>query len=93
MHDLAQSEVDGGRGLRLVLEAALGGNGTVADDLTDLCNVMVENERLAAMALVPEGAPRHSGSLPEGVQVWTRPQFVQAVANASFRNMRPHYET
>lgn len=89
--DLAKAEADKGAGLRLVVSTALGARGKLVESLAELAGAM-EASDVAVVTLVKEGADCEAMGLPAGVVVWTRPQFVQAVARSSFAGQEPYWE-
>jgi hypothetical protein len=94
--ELLQSEVDGGRGLRLVLHAAMGPGGELLEGAAALApRQRARRSTRGTMLFVHPGADRRAlrAALPAGVHVWTRPQLVQAIVQQSFNQLRAYLET
>jgi hypothetical protein len=95
---LIKAEADDGEGLKLVVKAALGTDGELlvgSDALEARLSERSPEDSKRVMVLVEAGANKQSlrNSMPKGVQVWTRPQFVQAVVQQSFSHQHAFVQT
>ena len=95
---LVKSEADDGEGLKHVLRAALGPEGQLLEGYSALAEYLssrAPEDDTRCVMLVEAGADKRSlrRALPKGVQVWTRPQFVQAVVQQTFVHQNPFLQT
>lgn len=95
---LIKAEADNGEGLKLVVRAALGSDGQLlegTDALTAHLSARNSDDGKRVVVLVEAGADKRAlrYAMPKGVQVWTRPQFVQAVVQQTFSHQHPFLQT
>lgn len=95
---LIKSEADDGDGLKLVLRAALGSDGELLEGNGALAECMSSrnpDDDKRVVVLVEAGADKPSlrRAVPKGVQVWTRPQLVQAVVQQTFSHQHAFLQT
>lgn len=95
---MIKAESDDGDGLKLVIKAALGIDGQFlegSDALTGYISAQSSDDSKRVLLLVEAGADKRSlrRVLPKGVQVWTRPQFVQAIVQQTFSHQHAFLQT
>lgn len=86
LESLTAAEADGGRGLRLVVTAALGETGELVVDAA---------AGEGAVVLCADKADKRAvrRSAPAGATVWTRSQFVKAIVQQSFAQQKAYMQT